>query len=179
MQRPEDRLEQLGMPIAELSAGYTELGTSQAKFVSHRRLGNVLYLSGTVPLRDGRPYLPGVVGQDLTLEQGYEAARWALRSGLVVAKYALTELDRVEHILQMTGYVNSAPGFHDQPRVINGATDLLVDLYGDRGFAARAAIGCQGLGLGSSVEIVLSLVFSGDSVREPRQTAAARATGRS
>jgi enamine deaminase RidA (YjgF/YER057c/UK114 family) len=67
----------------------------------------------------------------------------------------------------MTGFVNSAPGFNDQPRVINGAADLLVELYGDRGKPTRAAIGCQGLGGGASVEIVVTLLFSGADVRRP------------
>ncbi len=174
MTRPEDRLQELGMPLPDLSGGYQDVDAAQPKFVSHRRLGNVLYLSGTVPFRHGEPYLPGIVGQDLTLEQGQEAARWAMLSSLIVVKYALGELDRVENVLQMTGYVNSAPDFIDQPRVINGATDLMIDLYGDRGLAARAAIGCQGLALNSSVEIVLTVVFKGDDVREPLQTAAAR-----
>jgi enamine deaminase RidA (YjgF/YER057c/UK114 family) len=67
----------------------------------------------------------------------------------------------------MTGFVNSAPGFADQPRVINGAADLLVELYGERGKPTRAAIGCQGLALNSSVEIVLSVLFSGMEVKPP------------
>ena len=67
----------------------------------------------------------------------------------------------------MTGFVNSAPGFNDQPRVVNGAADLLVELYGDRGKPTRAAIGCQGLGGGAAVEIVVTLLFSGADVRPP------------
>jgi hypothetical protein len=67
----------------------------------------------------------------------------------------------------MTGYVNSAPGFNDQPRVINGAADLLVALYGERGKPTRAAIGCRGLGGNACVEIVVTLLFSGDDVRPP------------
>ena len=69
--------------------------------------------------------------------------------------------------MQVIGFVNSAPGFSDQPRVINGATDLLVELYGDRGKPTRAAIGCQGLAINHSVEIVMTLLFSGSEVRAP------------
>ena len=92
--------------------------------------------------RDGLPYLTGVVGADLTLEQGYEAARYAALSALIALHHALGDLDRMLQVVQMTGWVNSAPGFNDQPRVINGATDLLVEVYGQRGLGTRAAIGC-------------------------------------
>ena len=101
------------------------------------------------------------------MAQAYEAARWALIPTLTAVRYALTDLDRVEAAIQMVGYVNSAPGFADQPRVINGAADLLVELYGERGKPTRAAIGCQGLALDSSVEIVLTVQFSGTEVRPP------------
>ena len=109
----------------------------------------------------------GVVGADLSIEQGYEAARYALLSSLAAIKYALGDLDRVQQAVQLIGFVNSAPGFHEQPRVINGATDLLVELYGDRGKPTRAAIGCQGLALGHSVEVVLTVLFSGEGTTPP------------
>ena len=73
----------------------------------------------------------------------------------------------MQQAVQLIGFVNSAPGFANQPRVINGATDLLVELYGDRGKPTRAAIGCLGLALNHSVEIVLSVLFTGDGVRPP------------
>jgi enamine deaminase RidA (YjgF/YER057c/UK114 family) len=118
-------------------------------------------------VKDGAPHLTGVVGAELSIEQGYEAARYALLSSLAVVKYALGDLDRVQQAVQLIGFVNSAPGFAQQPRVINGATDLLVELYGDRGKPTRAAIGCQGLALNHSVEVVLTVLFSGDSVTPP------------
>jgi enamine deaminase RidA (YjgF/YER057c/UK114 family) len=120
-----------------------------------------------VPVKDGKPYLTGVLGQDLTIEQGYEAARYACLGTLAAVRYALTDLDRVQQAVQLVGFVNSAPGFAQQPRVINGAADLLVELYGERGKPTRAAIGCQGLALNSSVEVVLTLQFSGTDVRPP------------
>ena len=123
--------------------------------------GQILYLSGTVPIRGEEAYLPGLLGAELTIEQGYEAARWALVQALSAIKYALGDLDRFETAIHLTGYVNSAPGFADQPRVINGATDLLVELYGERGKPTRAAIGCHGLALNSSVELVLVISFTG------------------
>jgi len=103
----------------------------------------------------------------LTLAQGYEAARYAVLHSLAAVQYALGDLDRLEHVVQLIGFVNSAPGFSDQPRVINGATDLLVELYGDRGKPTRAAIGCQGLALNHSVEVVLTVLFAGTEMRPP------------
>ena len=118
-------------------------------------------------MKDGKPYLTSVVGQDLSVEQGYEAARYAALTSLAAIKYALGDLDRVQQAVQLIGYVNSAPGFNQQPRVINGATDLLVALYGDRGKPTRAAIGCQGLSTNHSVEVVLSVLFTGEAVKLP------------
>jgi enamine deaminase RidA (YjgF/YER057c/UK114 family) len=162
----EEKLRALGLAVPDLEAEYRE-NPAGAHFVSHFAIQNLLYLSGTVPLKDGRPFRPGVLGRDLTVEQGYEAARYALLPTLGAVKYALGDLDRVQQAVQMIGYVNSAPGFTDQPRVVNGAADLLVELYGERGKPTRAAIGCQGLALNSSVEIVLTVLFSGPDVRLP------------
>ena len=164
--RIEQKLADLGFALSDLESEYRR-NTSGAHFVSHRAVGSLLYLSGTVPIRDGAPYLTGLVGRDLTVAQGYKAARWALIPTLSAARYALGDLDRVETAIQMVGWVNSAPGFADQPRVINGAADLLVELYGERGKPTRAAIGCQGLAHNSSVEIVLTVQFSGSDIRPP------------
>jgi enamine deaminase RidA (YjgF/YER057c/UK114 family) len=162
----EEKLRTLGLPLPDLEADYRK-NRSGAKFMSHRAVGSLLYLSGTVPIKDEEAYLPGLVGRDLTIQQGYEAARWALVQALSAVKYALGDLDRFAMAIHLTGYVNSAPGFADQPRVINGATDLLVELYGDRGKPTRAAIGCHGLALNSSVELVLTLSFTGTEVHPP------------
>jgi enamine deaminase RidA (YjgF/YER057c/UK114 family) len=164
--RVEQKLQSLGMPVPDLEAEYRR-NRAGAHFVSHLAVQNLLYLSGTVPIRDGQAYLPGLVGRDLTIEQGYEAARWAMLQTLSAVKYALGDLDRVQQAVQLVGFVNSAPGFADQPRVINGAADLLVELYGERGKPTRAAIGCQGLALDSSVEVILTLLFTGTEVRAP------------
>jgi len=162
----EAKLAQLGLSLPDLDQHYRG-NASGARFISHLAVGNMLYLSGTTPVKDGRPYLPGIVGADLSIEQGYEAARYAAITSLSAIKYALGDLDRVQQAVQLIGFVNSAPGFAQQPRVINGATDLLVELYGDRGKPTRAAIGCRGLGGNASVEIIVQLLFSGTDVRPP------------
>jgi enamine deaminase RidA (YjgF/YER057c/UK114 family) len=162
----EEKLKRLGLSLSDLEEEYRTT-PSAAHFVSHYAVQNVLYLSGTIPIRDGKPFRPGVVGKVLTVQEGYEAARYAALLSLTTIKYALGDLDRVEQALRLIGFVNSAPGFSEQPRVIDGATDLLVELYGDRGRPTRAAIGCQGLSRNHSVEIVLTVLFSGAGVRLP------------
>lgn len=162
----EEKLKVLGLPLPDLEEQY-RTNPSGARFISHFAVQNLLFLSGTTPFKDGGPFLTGVVGKDLTLAQGYEAARYATLTSLAAIRYALEDLDRVEQVVQLLGFVNSAPGFSDQPRVINGATDLLVELYGERGKPTRAAIGCQGLAINHSVEVVLTILFSGTGVRPP------------
>ena len=162
----EKKLEALGLTVPDLDQLY-RTNVSGAKFISHYAVQNVLYLSGTTPMKDGRPYLTGLLGKDLTVAQGYEAARYAALSSLSAITYALGDLDRVQQIVQLIGYVSSAPGFVDQPRVVNGATDLLVELFGDRGKPTRAAIGCHGLAVNHSVEVVMTVLFTGADVRPP------------
>jgi enamine deaminase RidA (YjgF/YER057c/UK114 family) len=162
----EDRLAKLGLELPNLEDLY-RTNVSGAHYISHFPVQNLLYLSGTTPRKNGQAYLPGVVGKDLTREQGREAARYAAITTLAAVKYALGDLDRVQQVVHLLGFVNSAPGFNDQPRVINGAADLLVELFGERGKPTRAAIGCQGLGGGASVEIIVTLLFSGSDVRPP------------
>jgi len=162
----EEKLKGLGLAVPNLEDLY-RTNASGAHYISHFPVQVMLHLSETVPIRDGKPYLPGVVGENLTIEQGYDAARYAALTTLAAVKYALGDLDRVQQIVHMTGFVNSAPGFNDQPRVINGAADLLVAIYGDRGKPARAAIGCRGLGGNACVEIVVQLLFTGTDVRPP------------
>jgi len=162
----EAKLAQLGLSLPDLDQMYRG-NAAGARFISHLAVNNLLYLSGTTPLKDGRPYLPGIVGGNLAIDQGYEAARYAAITSLSAVKYALGDLDRVQQAVQLIGFVNSAPGFSQQPRVINGATDLLVELYGDRGKPTRAAIGCQGLAINHSVEIVLTVLFTGEGTKPP------------
>jgi len=164
--KAEATLRQLGLEVPSLDELY-RTNASGAHYISHFPVQNLLYLSGTTPRKDGHAYLPGVVGGDLTLEQGCEAARYAALTTLAAVQYALGGLDRVQPLVHMVGYVNSAPGFGDQPRVINGAADLFVSIFGDRGKPTRAAIGCQGLGGHASVEIIVTLLFTPGDVRPP------------
>lgn len=164
--KAEEKLTKLGLPLPALEDLY-RTNASGAHYISHYALPPLLYLSGTTPRKDEKGYLPGVLGKDLTVEQGYEAARYAAVTTLSVMKYALSDLDRVKQIVHMVGYVNSAPGFSDQPRVVNGAADVFVELFGEAGKPTRAAIGCQGLGGNACVEIIVTVRFDGADVKPP------------
>jgi enamine deaminase RidA (YjgF/YER057c/UK114 family) len=124
-----------------------------ANFVPAVRVGNLLFLSGTTAGADWAN--KGKVGKDLTVEQGYQAARQVGLNQLTNMKTALGSLDRVKHIVKVLGMVNSADGFGDQPKVINGFSDLMVEVFGDAGKHARSAVGMAGLPANQPVEIEL------------------------
>ncbi len=108
------------------------------------RTGNLVFVGGHVPrLPDGNMLHPGKVGDQVTIEQGYEAARQVMLNCLGSLKGEIGDLDKVSRVVKLLCMVNSAPGFGDQPRVANGATDLLGSLYGERGRHARSAVGLE------------------------------------
>ncbi|MBE1442499.1 RidA family protein [Paenibacillus sp. OAS669] len=122
-------------------------------YVPCKRTGNLLYLSGQDCRINGELMYEGKVGSDLTIEQGQEAARQVIINCLAVLKGYLGDLDRVVQIVKLLGFVNSAPGFGDQPYVMNGASDLLVEVFGENGRHARSAIGTSDLPFHTPVEI--------------------------
>jgi enamine deaminase RidA (YjgF/YER057c/UK114 family) len=146
----------------EIEAKLKELGLTLpvppvpvAAYVPALQVGDLLFLSGTTCYVDGDLLHRGRVGSDLTLEQGYAAARQTALNLLSVIKAALGDLDRVERVVKLNGYVNSAPEFDRQPQVINGASELLEQLFGERGKHARTAIGVSALPGHIPVEIEL------------------------
>jgi len=116
-----------------------------AAYLPAVQVGNLLFLSGTTCYENGKLLYTGRVGAELTMEQGYMAARQAMLNLLSVVKAELGDLDRVERVVKVNGYVNSAPDFDRQPAVINGASELLVDVFGPRGKHARTSIGVSDL----------------------------------
>ena len=147
----EERLRELGLTLPD--APGPPPGTRITLRMA-RRSGNLLYLSGNGPLRDGQPAYRGKVGADVSLEQAYEAARLTGLNLLAVIKAELGDLERVGAFVKTLGFVNSAPGFTQQPAVLNGFADLIVDLYGEeRGLHARSAVGVAELPWGIPVEI--------------------------
>ncbi len=126
-----------------------------AAYVPAVQVGELLFLSGTTCYEDGEFLYTGRVGAELTIEQGYAAAQQTALNLLSVIKATLGSLDLVGRMVKLNGYVNSAPDFDRQPEVINGASELLVELYGERGKHARTAIGVSDLPAHIPVEIEL------------------------
>jgi len=145
-------------------AKLTELGIALppapkpvATYIPAVRAGDLLFLSGTGPFKDGAIVYAGKLGKDLTVEQGYDAARLALLNALAMVRQELGTLDRVVRIVRLTGHVASAEGFTQQPAVINGASDLLVRIFGEAGRHARLALGAAELPLNMAIELELIL----------------------
>ena len=143
---PEKRLAALGI----------ELPTPPppvANYVRAVSTGNLVFLAGHGPLKPDGSYVTGKLGQNLALEEGYEAARLTAIALLASLKAEIGELSRVKRIVKVTGMVNSDPTFIDQPKVINGCSDLLVSIFGDRGKRARSPMLNRSKPLGIAVEI--------------------------
>jgi enamine deaminase RidA (YjgF/YER057c/UK114 family) len=124
------------------------------------RSGDLLFLSGHVPVRDGQMVHSGKVGADLTVEAGAAAARFTVLNCLATVRQALGSLDRVQRVVRLTGYVLSAPGFSQQAAVLNGASDLLGEIFGDAGVHVRTAVGVSELPSNATVELELTLEVS-------------------
>jgi enamine deaminase RidA (YjgF/YER057c/UK114 family) len=143
----EQRLEELGI---ELPPPFRPV----ANFELVVRTGSLLYISGHGPTGEGgRAVFTGSVPGEVSVEDAYAAARLTMLNCLRTLQDELGTLDRVRQVVKLLGMVRSDPGFGDQPKVINGASDLLVDLFGDRGRHARSAVGMAGLPFGIPVEI--------------------------
>lgn len=115
--------------------------------------GNQIYISGQLPLIDGKLIHKGILGKEISIDQGYEAARICTLNSLSAIKNITGNLDKIKRIVKLNGYVSSDKDFYDQPKVINGASELLFHAFGERGRHARSAIGVRCLPLGSCVEI--------------------------
>lgn len=138
-----------------------ELPSPKGTYVPANLHNGVLYLSGQGPLMENGDFACGIVGKDFTIDQAYHHAR---RTGLVLlaaARRALGSLDRVEKVLNVLGMVNAAPGFGDHPKVINGCSDLFVEVFGEAGRHARAAVGMGTLPMNISVEITAVMAVRG------------------
>ena len=149
----EEKLSDLGI---ELTKKVSALGSYVPATVS----GNLIFISGQLPVKDGELLLTGKVGSDLTVEQGYEAARLAAINGLSVISHTLEDLRQLSRIIKITGYVASAPGFTEQHKVVNGASELFTDVLSESGRHARVAVGVPSLPMDSPVEIEIVAEFS-------------------
>ena len=142
----EEKLRQLGLELPSPPAPV-------AAYLPCVRTGNLLFISGQIPKEKGELKFLGHLGNNLTIEDGVQAARLCALNALSIVRQEIGDISKVRHIVKLTGYVASAHGFHDQPKVIDGASQLLVELFGDRGKHARAAVGVNELPLGVAVEL--------------------------
>ena len=142
----EARLKALDLVLPEAKAA---LGS----YVPYLHLNGQLVVSGQLPLKDGKVAVAGKLGADVDVSQGQQAARLCAINILAQAKAALRDLDRIVQLLRLNGFVNAAPGFADHPKVLNGASDLMVEIFGNKGLHTRIAVGCASLPLNAAVEV--------------------------
>jgi enamine deaminase RidA (YjgF/YER057c/UK114 family) len=138
--------------LAELGIALPQPAAPVAAYVPTVEIGRLLHISGQLPFVDGA-LVTGRLGEDVSLEEGNAAARACGLMLLAQAKAALGSLDRVERVVKLGGFVNSTGDFTDQPKVVNGASELMVEVFGDRGKHARSAVGVPALPLGAAVEV--------------------------
>ena len=146
MSHVEDKLRQMGLELPPPP-------TPVAAYVPALRTGNLVFVSGQIPRVKGELKYRGHVGSSLSMDDGRAAARICALNALAAVKQEIGDLDRVQRIVKLTGYVASASGFTDQPKVVDGASVLLNELLGEKGRHARAAVGVNELPLGAAVEL--------------------------
>lgn len=142
--------------IAELGLILPDLPAPGGNYLSAKRVGSVLYLAGVIST-DKAGVIAGTVGLDRTIDEGYAAARACALTQLAVLRRELGSLDAVQGVVTVNGYVNAVAGFADSPKIINGASDLLVAVFGEAGRHVRAAIGVSALPLNALVELQMTV----------------------
>ena len=145
-QTPEENLLAKGILLPEILKPI-------ANYVNAARVGNLLYLSGKGPLQNDGKYITGKLGKNLLIEQGYEAAKLTAIIQIAVLKQELDNLNRVKRIVKVLGMVNSDSNFANHPKVINGFSDLMVAVFGEKGRHARSAVGVASLPFNMAVEV--------------------------
>jgi len=147
-QNPQERMQELGLELPQVPR-------PAASYVPAVRTGNLVFTAGQVSFEDGEIHVTGKVGDAVSLEEAQHAARLCALNALAAAASEAGGLDRISRIIKVVGYVASAPGFNGQPQVVNGASDLLGEIFGENGHHARSAVGVAELPLGVPVEIEL------------------------
>jgi enamine deaminase RidA (YjgF/YER057c/UK114 family) len=146
---PEETLTTLGIPLPQTPS-------PGGNYVSSKRVGQVVYLSGVISSSGGQ-VITGTVGADRSVQEGYEAAKACALTHLAILLRELGSLSKVAEVIAVNGYVNAIPGFADSPAVINGASDLLVQVFGEAGRHVRAAIGVSALPRNALVEVQITV----------------------
>jgi enamine deaminase RidA (YjgF/YER057c/UK114 family) len=144
--RIEARLKELGIALPKAAA-------PAANYVPFVVTGNLVFVSGQLPFENGELKHKGIVGADVSVEDAVKAARLCALNLIAQVQAAVGDLDMVARVIKLGGFVASAPTFTEQPKVVNGASDLMVEVFGDLGKHARAAVGVAALPLGVAVEV--------------------------
>lgn len=144
-------IDQILSKLDALGLSLPVAGEAKGNYLPYAVSGRLLSLSGSLPIKDG-VLITGRIGNDLTVEQGYDAARWCLLNALAHARVATDEFTKFSRVLHIDGFVNGVDGFTDAPKIINGASDLSVELFGDAGRHTRVALSSNGLPLNAAVE---------------------------
>ena len=142
----------IAQKLSELNISVPEAAAPAANYVPYMRSGNLLFISGQLPFENGQLIHKGRLGENVSIEDGYKAARQCAINIIAQIK-AAGGLEKVARIVRLGGFVNSTADFTDQPKVVNGASDLFVAVFGDAGRHARAAVGSPSLPLGVAVEV--------------------------
>ena len=143
----EENIKNLGLNIPNLPKAL-------ANYVPYKIVGKTMYISGQAPVKNGELIYKGKVGSDITVEDGIEAAKLCVINIIAGVKTGIEgDWDKLDSFVKLTGYVNCQNNFTDQPKIINGASDMLVDIFGDQGRHSRVAVGSNALPLGIAVEI--------------------------
>src|SRR5579875_175948 len=146
MATPSERLRALGVDLPEPPGAV-------AAYIPARREGQLVFTSGQLPLVNGSVPRPGKLGADLGVEEGQEAARRSALNAIAVAAQAVGGVDNLDGVVKVVGFVQSAPTFYEQPKVVNGASELFESVFGDAGRHARSAVGVSALPLNAPVEV--------------------------
>jgi enamine deaminase RidA (YjgF/YER057c/UK114 family) len=154
MSRPHDTVEQRLARLRQKLPPPPQPVGAYAPFV---RSGRLVFLAAQIPIRDGKPLATGKLGSEMTAKESGDIVRATVMNGLAALKAAVGDLNKVVRVVKLTGYVASAPGFTEQPAVLNHASKLLVAAFGERGRHARAAVGVAELPLGVPIE--LDMIF--------------------
>ena len=143
----EENIKNLGLNIQDLPKAL-------ANYVPYKIVEKTMYISGQAPVKDGELIYKGKVGSDITVEDGIKAAKLCVTNIIAAVKTGLDgDWDKLDSFIKLTGYVNCQDNFTDQPKIINGASDMLVNIFGDQGLHSRVAVGSNALPLGIAVEI--------------------------
>lgn len=153
----EQKMSLIEARLKDLNIDLPEVPKPLAAYIPAKQSGQLIFTAGQLPMVNGELILKGLLGQDVEIEDANKAARICTLNGLAAIKGLIGDLDKIKQIVRVVGYVASVPNFTQQPAVINGASELLLEIFGDKGKHARSAVGMAALPLNASVEVELTV----------------------